>query len=288
MSPAIDDKVVLTHPRARLFSNCILATPSQRAMYSIASQNKSPFSNQPSSTTIYALSLSSSQPNTPEQRKRVVATIRWRGSEANANDGLEVEIPNRGRSGTALVGPMRRSLHDILISTRFGDSTVLDVSGKVCQCDWIRRDALLTELRLRANNALIMVIRKDDLWTSQKPGRLPQARLQMFPGVVAQYLSKAYSDDENSNEALSQLDPVKRAAILRQDILDEILIAYLLYRNFRERRIRLVPPPPTRLYTDGVHLLKRWCSYAPKTTTISNSPPVLPPVRHPSDLVLEK
>ena len=144
MSPSIDDKVVLSHPRSRLFSNCILATPSQRAMYSIASQNRSPFSNQPSSTTIYALSLSSSQPNTPEQSeesetsffdddsvvnhrdaeralgKRVVATVRWRGSEANANDGLEVEIPNRGRSGTALVGPMRRSLHDILISTRFG------------------------------------------------------------------------------------------------------------------------------------------------------------------------
>ncbi len=38
----------------------------------------------------------------------------------NTNDGLEVEIPNRGRSGSALVGPMRRSLHDILISTRFG------------------------------------------------------------------------------------------------------------------------------------------------------------------------
>lgn len=133
-----------------------------------------------------------------------------------------------------------------------------------------------------------MVIRKEDLWNSRRPGHLPQTRLEIYPGVVSAHLSQVYKDDEDTPEALAQLDPVKRAAIFRQDILDEILIAYLLYRNFRERRLRLVPPPPAQLYTDGVHLLKRWCSYAPKNSVVSNSPPVLPPVRHPSDLVLEK
>ncbi len=137
---------------------------------------------------------------------------------------------------------------------------------------------------MRANNALVMVVRKEQPWNVPRPGRLPQTRLEIYPGVIAAYLSQCYSDRDDYPATSVQPDPIRRAAILRQDILDEILIAYLLYRNFRERRVRFVPPPPTRLYTDGVHILKRWCSYAPRNLAVSNSPPVLPPVRHPSDL----
>lgn len=127
-------EVQLTHPRLRLFRNCILATPSGRAEYSVSTRWNPGFSGR--TTTIYALCPSleesldeksaygfneyappSGRPQPPANSKSVIAEINFRFPYRRH---LTVEVPNRQRMGTAAIGPMRRNLQDMFIRNANG------------------------------------------------------------------------------------------------------------------------------------------------------------------------
>lgn len=132
--------VKLQHPQRGLFSNCLLTTPTFRAEYSIVSRHKFALGRlleRLEGTTIYALSPSASKPNTPAidteketsffddrsvtrrdvesaTSKRVVANINWQYPFKNT----DIEIPDRGRGQSAVVGPMRRNMDDLMLKSQ--------------------------------------------------------------------------------------------------------------------------------------------------------------------------
>ena len=133
--------VKLQHPKKRLFTNCILTNPTWRADYSITSTKSAGILGlfqKLENTKIFELSTSASRANTPAcaadneasffdagsatyrevehaRNKRVVADISW----GRRFRDTQVEIPNRGRGRSAVVGPMRRTIGDLMSKDRF-------------------------------------------------------------------------------------------------------------------------------------------------------------------------
>ncbi|KLO12457.1 hypothetical protein SCHPADRAFT_941212 [Schizopora paradoxa] len=235
-------EVQLTYPRLRLFRNCILTTPSGRAEYSVSTRWNKGFAGR--TTTIYALCPSleesideksaygfneyaplggSHQP--PANVKTVVAEINFRFPYRRH---LTVEVPNRQRLGTAAVGPMRRNLQDLFIPNANGESVILDIGGKFCECFWVRKDRHTRELRVLATGALVAAFRDEKVGFVDGQTLSPSTHMTIHTDVVAKYIANAYSD---------RTPRIFAATTMQQDVLDEVLVAYLLYRHLRCRSI---------------------------------------------------
>jgi len=163
-------EVQLTYPRLRLFKNCIFTTPSGRAEYSISTNLNRGCCGR--TTKIYALcppTYAIEEEHAIDNEKGASGFNEYIGAPVGGKRGgpiangksvvaeinfrppfrrhLTVEVPNRQRMGTAAVGPMRRNMRDLFIRNANGESVVLDIGGRICECAWIRRNYHVREVR---------------------------------------------------------------------------------------------------------------------------------------------
>ena len=77
-----------------------------------------------------------------------------------------------------------------------------------------------------ATGALVAVFRDDEVGLINGRTLSPDTHMTIYTNVVSSYIANAYSD---------RTPRIFAATTMQQDILDEVLVAYVLYRHLRCR-----------------------------------------------------